>query len=116
MASAMCKRPLSLASAALVAVAIGVGWRGSAGAEDKSYYSPIIFVDKEKGYIVISDSGRVFGVEVPPEARPHLDKLPPSGLIDIVVEIRPNNAPLVKRWKLASGESSCKIFDGKTCK
>lgn len=103
-------------SAVLLAGATGLVWDGSAGAEEKSYYSPIIFVDKEKGYIVISDSGRVFGVEVPPEAKPHLDKLPPSGLIDIVVELRPNNVPLVKRWKLASGESSCKIFDGKTCK
>lgn len=112
----MRKRLFSFSSIMLLAVAAGLAWTGSADAEDKSYYSPIIFVDKEKGYIVISDSGNVFGVEVPPEARQHLDKLPPSGLIDIVVEIRPNNAPLVKRWKLASGESSCKIFDGKTCK
>lgn len=95
---------------------IGPGWTGWALAEEKSYYSPIIFVDKEKGFIVISNSGAVFGVEVAPEAKQHLDKLPPSGLIDIVVEIRPNNAPLVKRWKIASGESTCKIFDGKNCK
>jgi len=95
---------------------LGLGWAGPAGAEEKSYYSPIVFVDKDKGYIVISDSGAVFGVEVPPEAKPHLDKLPSSGLIDIVVEIRPNKAPLVKRWKIAAGESGCKIFDGKTCK
>ena len=95
---------------------IGLGLVGSAVAEEKSYYSPIIYVDKEKGFIVISNSGAVFGVEVPPAAKPHLDKLPPSGLIDIVVEIRPNNAPLVKRWKITSGDSACKIFDGKTCK
>jgi len=99
-----------------LAASIGLGWAGPAGAEEKSYYSPIIYVDKEKGFIVISNSGAVFGVEVAPEARQHLDKLPPSGLIDIVVETRPDNAPLVKRWKIASGESSCKIFDGKTCK
>ncbi len=108
---------LSLISSFIVLAAlIGLGWTGLAFAEEKSYYSPIIFVDKEKGFIVISNSGAVFGVEVPPEAKPHLDKLPPSGLIDIVVEIRPDNAPLVKRWKIAAGESSCKIFDGKTCK
>ena len=100
----------------ILTAVIGLGCAESAGAEEKSYYSPIVFVDKEKGYIVISDSGAVFGIEVPPEAKPHLDKLPPSGLIDVVVEIRPNNAPLVKRWKIASGESTCKIFDGKTCK
>jgi len=99
-----------------LAAMIGLCWAGSAGAEEKSYYSPIIYVDKEKGFIVISNSGAVFGVEVAPEARQHLDKLPLSGLIDIVVEIRPNDAPLVKRWKIASGESACKIFDGKTCK
>ncbi len=84
-------------------------------AETKSFYSPIIYVDKDKGYIVISNSGAVFGVEVPPEAKPHLEKLPLSGLIDLVVELRPNQAPLVKRWKIASGESSCKVFDGKDC-
>jgi hypothetical protein len=100
----------------VLAVLIGLGWAGSAAAEEKSYYSPIIYVDKEKGFIVISNSGAVFGVEVAPEARQHLEKLPPSGLIDIVVEIRPDNAPLVKRWKIASGESSCKVFDGKNCK
>lgn len=95
---------------------IGLSAVGPVGAEEKSYYSPIISVNKEKGYIVISDSGAVFGVEVPPAAKPHLDQLPTGGLIDLVVEIRKDNAPLVKRWKLASGESSCKIFDGKTCK
>jgi len=108
---------LSLISSLIVLTAlVGLGWTGSAGAEEKSYYSPIIFVDKEKGFIVISDSGAVFGVEVSPEAKQHLDKLPPSGLIDIVVEIRPGNAPLIKRWKITSGDSACKIFDGKTCK
>ncbi len=106
----------TISSACILTALIGLGWAGPAGAEERSYYSPIVFVDKEKGYIVISDSGAVFGVEVPPEAKPHLDKLPSSGLIDIVVEIRPNNAPLVKRWKIAAGESACKIFDGKTCK
>ena len=109
------RRPL-ISFVLLLAAVVGLGWAGPAGAEEKSYYSPIIYVDKEKGFIVISDSGAVFGVEVPPEAKPHLDKLPPSGLIDIVVETRPDNAPLVKRWKIASGESTCKIFDGKTCK
>ena len=111
------RRRLSLTSSVIfLAALIGLGWAEPAGAEEKSYYSPIIFVDREKGFIVISDSGAVFGIEVPPEAKPHLDKLPPSGLIDVVVEIRPGNAPLVKRWKIAAGESACKIFDGKTCK
>lgn len=93
-----------------------LAWTGPAAAEDKSIYSPIIFVDKEKGYIVVSSSGAVFGVEVPEAAKPHLDKLPVSGMLDIVVELRPGNAPLLKTWKLAAGESSCKVFDGKACK
>ena len=85
--------------------------------ETKSFFSPIILVDKERGYIVISNSGKVFGIEVPPEARPHMDKLPISGMIDVVVEIRDNDQPpLIKRWKIAAGESSCKIFDGKDCR
>ena len=88
----------------------------SAFAEDKSFYSPIIQVDKEKGFIVVSNSGKVFAVEVPDTAKPHLEELPLSGMIDIVVEMRPDNAPLLKRWKVAGGESSCKQFDGKTCK
>ena len=87
-----------------------------ASAEDKSFYSPIVHVDKEKGFIVISNSGKVFAVEVPEAAKPHLEKLPVSGMIDIVVEMRSDNAPLLKTWKVAGGESSCKHFDGKTCK
>jgi hypothetical protein len=55
-------------------------------------------------------------VEVPEAAKPHLEKLPVSGMIDIVVEMRADNAPLLKTWKVAGGESSCKHFDGKTCK
>lgn len=85
-------------------------------AENQSFYSPLIQVDKEKGFIVVSNSGKVFAVEVPEAAKPHLEKLPVSGMIDIVVEMRPDNAPLLKTWKVAGGESSCKQFDGKTCK
>lgn len=85
-------------------------------AEDKSFYSPIIHVDKEKGFIVVSGSGKVFPVEVPETAKPHLEKLPVSGMIDIVVEMRDGNTPLLKTWKVAGGDSSCKQFDGKTCK
>lgn len=112
----MSGRPSSTCATIFLAVMIGLSWASAASAEERSYYSPIIYVDVQKGFIVISNSGAVFGVEVTPEAKQHLAKLPQSGLIDIVVEIRPNNAPLVKRWKLASGESSCKIFDGKACK
>lgn len=100
----------------LTAAFIGLLLAGPAPAEEKSIYSPIIHVDKEKGYIVVSANGAVFEVEASEAAKPHLDKLPVSGMIDIVVEIRPGNAPLLKTWKLAAGDSACKTFDGKTCK
>jgi hypothetical protein len=91
-------------------------WLVPAVAEDKSIYSPLILVDKEKGYIVVSVDGRVIAVEASEAAKPHLAKLPPSGMIDIVVELRPGNPPLLKTWKLMAGESDCKHFDGKTCR
>jgi hypothetical protein len=87
-----------------------------ANAAEKSYYSPIINVDSENSRILISTLGSVFWVEVPEEARPHIEKLPQSGLVDIVVETREGQPPLLKSWKIKSGESTCLHFDGKTCK
>lgn len=103
--------PLGLVAVFALLLSLCPAW-----AEDKSFYSPIVHVDKEKGFIVVSNSGKVFAVEVPETARPHLEKLPVSGMIDIVVEMRDDKAPLLKTWKLAGGDSSCKHFDGKTCK
>lgn len=103
----------SILSAAILTCSI---WAWPAAAEEKSFYSPLILVNKEKGYIIISNSGAVFPVELPEAAKAHIDKLPSSGMIDIVVEVRPGNAPLLKSWKIASGDSACKIFDGKVCK
>jgi hypothetical protein len=86
-------------------------------AEDRSYYSPIIFIDKEKYQILISTSGKVFYVDVPDAAKPHIEKLPISGLVDFVVEMRGDDKPpLVKTWKVKSGESTCVYFNGKECK
>ena len=86
-------------------------------AEDKSFYSPVIQVDTENHRVLISTFGSVFWVDAPDEAKPHLGKLPVSGLVDFVVEMRGNEqAPLLKTWKVKSGETSCKYFDGKTCK
>jgi hypothetical protein len=97
-------------------VVTAIGAAGSTFAEDKSIFSPIIHVDKEKGFIVVSSDAKVFAVEASEAAKPHLDKLPVSGMIDMTVELRPGNNPLLKRWKVAGGESACKEFDGKTCK
>ena len=86
-------------------------------AEEKSFYSPVIQVDTENHRVLISTFGSVFWVDAPDEAKPHLGKLPVSGLVDFVVEMRGNEqAPLLKTWKVKSGETSCKYFDGKTCK
>ena len=86
-------------------------------AEDKSFYSPVINIDKESYRILISTHGAVFWIDVPDTAKPHLEKLPISGLADFVVEMRENGqAPLLKTWKVKSGETSCTYFDGKTCR
>ena len=85
-------------------------------AVEKSYYSPIINIDAENSRILISTLGSVFWVEAPEAARPHLEKLPLSGLVDIVVDTREGQPPLLKSWKVKSGESTCLHFDGKTCK
>ncbi len=85
-------------------------------AEDKGFYSPVIFIDKEKNLIFISDSGAVFGIEAGEAAKPHLDKLPVGTLADFLVEMRANQPPLLKSWKIPVGETTCKYFDGKTCR
>lgn len=86
-------------------------------AEDQSYYSPVIHIDTENHRILISKLGGVFYIDVPDAARPHMDKLPLSGLVDFVVEMRgEGEMPLIKTWKVKSGESACMFFNGKECK
>jgi hypothetical protein len=86
-------------------------------AEDKSFYSPVIQVDKDNRRVLISTLGSVFYIEVPEAGQPHMDKLPVSGLVDFVVEMRGNGQlPLIKTWKVKSGESTCMYFNGKECK
>ncbi|MDH4087946.1 MAG: hypothetical protein OEV27_16665 [Nitrospira sp.] len=86
-------------------------------AEDRSFYSPVIHIDKEQNQILISTSASVFNIEVPDAAKPHIEKLPLSGLVDFVVEMRgEDKLPLIKTWKVKSGESTCMYFNGKECK
>ena len=86
-------------------------------AEDRSFYSPVIYIDTEKSQILISTSATVFYIEVPDAAKPHMEKLPISGLMDFVVEMRgEDKPPLIKTWKVKSGESTCMYFNGKECK
>ena len=86
-------------------------------AEDKSFYSPVIQIDKENHRVLISTLGSVFYIEVPEAGQPHMEKLPISGLVDFVVEMRGNGQmPMIKTWKVKSGESACMYFNGKECK
>ena len=86
-------------------------------AADKSYYSPVIDIDVEHHRILISELGGVFYIDVPEIARPHMEKLPISGLVDFVVEMKSgNDMPVIKTWKVKSGESTCMYFNGKECK
>lgn len=85
-------------------------------AEERSFYSPVIFIDKEKNQILISESARVFYIEAGEAAKPHLDKLPQGVLVDFVVEMRGDNLPLLKTWQVKGGDSACMVFDGKSCK
>lgn len=86
-------------------------------AEEKSFYSPVIFIDKEQNRILISQLGGVFYIEAPEAAQPHIEKLPISGLVDFVVEMRGDGKmPLIKSWKVKSGDSTCMYFNGKECK
>jgi len=86
-------------------------------AEDKSFYSPVINLDMENHRVLISTLGSVFWIEVPEAGRPHMEKLPVSGQVDFVVEMRATGQlPLIKTWKVKSGESTCMYFNGKECK
>lgn len=110
-------RPIIRRLVPALAVLAWLGGIGPAAAEDKSYYSPIIQINAKQGYIVIAADGKVFGVAASEEAKPHLDKLPVGGMLDLVVELKAgDDPPVIKRWKLMSGESACKVFDGKSCK
>lgn len=104
----------------VVIVCVLGAWAGTTLAQEnktKSVFSPIIDVDVQNGFLFISSDSGLLIVQASEEAKPHLGKLPISGMIDIVIEFIPGRKfPLVKTWKVAAGESACKIFDGKTCR
>lgn len=96
---------------------LSLGSISPALAEDKSFYSPVIHIEKETHRVLISTLGSVFYIEASEVAQPHIEKLPISGMVDFLVEMRGNGqAPLIKTWKVKSGESTCMHFDGKECK
>jgi hypothetical protein len=103
--------------AILLALLLITAMAGTSFAADKSYYSPVIHIDVENHRILISELGGVFYIDVPEAARPHMEKLPISGLVDFVVELKgENELPVLKTWKVKSGDSTCMYFNGKECK
>lgn len=108
---------MRLLRATLFTTLLASGLAGSSYAEEKSFYSPVIHVDIEHHRILISQLGGVFYIDVPEVARPHMEKLPVSGLVDFVVEWKgEDQMPILKTWKIKSGESTCMHFNGKECK
>jgi len=93
------------------------GLANTSAAEEKSFYSPVIYIDVEHHRILISQLGGVFYIDVPEVAQPHMEKLPVSGLVDFVVDWKgEDHMPVLKTWKVKSGESACMHFNGKECK
>jgi len=82
----------------------------------KSYYSPIVRLEPEKGYLLITTDSGIQWIQVEDTAKPHLKTLEVGDMIDVVVQLRPDNVPpLLKSWKLARSASPCKVFNGQTC-
>ena len=108
---------MRLLRAMLFTMLLAIGMASLSQAEDKSFYSPVIYVDVENHRILISQLGGVFYIDVPDIARPHMEKLPVSGLVDFVVDWKGDeHIPVIKTWKVKSGESTCMYFNGKECK
>ena len=82
----------------------------------KSYYSPIVRLEPDKGFLLITTDSGILWVQVEDIVKPHLRELGVGDMIDVTVQFRPDNLPpILKSWKLAQSGSPCKIFDGKTC-
>lgn len=108
---------MRLLQAMLFTMLLVIGMTSLSQAEDKSFYSPVISIDVENHRILISQLGGVFYIDVPDIARPHIEKLPISGLVDFVVDWKGDeHMPVLKTWKVKSGESTCMYFNGKECK
>ena len=82
----------------------------------KSYYSPIVRLEPDKGYFLITTDSGIQWIQVEDPVKEHLKTLEVGDMIDVVVEIRPDNVPpLLKSWKLARSASPCKVLKGQTC-
>ena len=84
--------------------------------KEGSFYSPVIRVVPDQGFILISSGNGILWLKASEAAMPHLATLPVGGLIDVVVEFQGKpNPPVIKSWKLTSGDSACAVFDGTAC-
>lgn len=82
----------------------------------KNFKSPIVKLEPEKGFFLITTDEGILWVQVEETVKEHLKTLDVGDVIDVVVEVRPDNVPpILKSWKLSRSGSSCKIFDGKVC-
>ncbi len=82
----------------------------------KSYYSPIVRLEADKGYFLITTNSGIQWIQVEDAAKEHLKTLDVGDMIDVVVELRPDPAPpILKTWKLARSASPCTVFNGQTC-
>ncbi len=82
----------------------------------QQYTSPIVKLEPEKGFFLITTDAGILWIQVQDSVKEHLKTLEVGDVIDVTVELRPDKAPpILKSWKLARSGSSCKIFDGKTC-
>ena len=82
----------------------------------KSYYSPIVRLEPEKGFFLITTDSGIQWIQVADPVKTHLKTLAVGDMIDVVIQFRPDNLPpILVSWKLARSASPCKIFDGKSC-
>ncbi len=84
--------------------------------KEKSYYGTVLAVNKDTKILkLIGNDGSMVDLAAEDKAAKHLDKIPLNSLIDITVEMRDGALPVIKSWKMAQAQSSCRIFDGKMC-
>jgi hypothetical protein len=82
----------------------------------KNFNSPIVKLEPEKGFFLITTESGILWVQVEDTVKEHLKTLEVGDVIEVVVEVRPDNVPpILKSWKLSRSASSCKVFDGKAC-
>ncbi len=111
-------RPFAFILPLIIVLSVSVpGWAFTdEPGKEGSFYSPVIRVVPDKGFILISSGSGILWLKASEAAMPHLSELPVGGLIDVVVEFQGKpNPPILKSWKLTSGDSACSVFDGAQC-